>query len=454
MSSCSGPKAGTVIGGGGRNGTVNIVLTTKAFPGSAPSTISVLSFTVAIGSISITSSSSKVSTITPTNPTVDLNKLLSDSTYLGQTTSDSNILTGMEIHINNASVVYCTATAGVPGCNPGSIQTVTLTGTTVVNNAAPTFPITDLNLGMQIGFNLKNALVLNAGGTAVTAIDFTQALTTQVEAIGEGNLTSPQIEWIEDVTGVVTAASPTQVTLSSTTAGAFTGNIVTGTSNLVRAPAVGQVADMDLILNNDGTFTTQVFDQIDTTSNDWIEGVIGYAPTALNQFQIITTNYVPATTGSHLGTNLHLGTPVTVTISPGTSFTVDAKSLTVTTGDNFTSATDTSVMAPGQVVAIRATAFTGPNGTTPATATANAVTLRYTRVTGQPGAGGNNFQFLPIGPYLGIQNLATTFETTGATNYDVPGGGTSATANIVAAIRALYFTSTSGATFYIAKVRQ
>ena len=458
LSSCSGPKGGIVctVNCGGGGGSLLLAVTAATRPDSVPGTISILSFTANISGITITSAAAgNTFTITPSNPNVDLNKLLSDSVFLGQASPESSILSASTITIASAQVVYCASTSGVAGCNAGSIQTVTGGPWSVPDNALPTFPSGSTKMAMRLYFDLQNALVLNPAGTAVTSIDFTQALALEWTALPTAaNLTSGQEDYIEDITGVVTNATSSSVTLQSTTGGTFTANIVTGTSNLVTAPVVGQVADMDVILNNDGTFTLLVFDQIDTTSNDWIEGVISYAPTALNQFQLVTTNFVPATTGSHIGTSLHLGDPVAVTISSGTAFTVDAKNLTVNTGDNFTNQTDTSNVTPGQVVAVRATSFTAVNGATPASATVNAVTLRYTRVSGSPGAGGLTFQFLPTGPYLGIQNLATTYITNQATIYDLSTSGNTVPANTPTAIRALYFGPPNTPIFYIAKVRQ
>jgi len=101
---------------------------------------------------------------------------------------------------------------------------------------------------------------------------------------------------------------------------------------------------------------------------------------------------------------------------------------------------------------VRVSSFTAGSSTTPASVTANALTLRFSRLSGTPGAPGPNFQYLPIGPYFGIQNVATTDETTGVTNYDLSTSGSLVTPNTQAAIRALYLNPSLG--FTIAKVRQ
>jgi len=453
MSSCSGPKGGNVCKvncGGGGGETLNV--TASAVPIGVPGTISILSFTADISEITIKDASNLVMNITPSNPNVDLNKLLSDSVYLGHANPASSILMTSQITISSAQVVYCTSTTGVAGCNAGSIKTVTSTGSqTIIDNALPTFPSNATKMGARLEFNMKNALVLNATGTAVTSIDFTQPLSLQWEGLPLSlNLASGQLDYLEDITGVVTNESSTSVTIQSATGGTFTANIVTGTSNLLVPPAVGQVADMDVILNNDGTLTVQTFDVLNATSIDAVEGVIGYAPTLNNQFQFVVTNFQQATTGSLINTNLHLGDPVTVTLSAGTSFAIDAKGLTLPGGaSSFTGVQPATTLLPGQVVVVSPTAFTGANGATPAAITVNGLALRFSRLSGFPSTAGPNFPFLPIGPYFGGQTVST-FETTGVTNDELIGG--SLTPGSLAAIRGLYFGTSSG--FAVAKVRQ
>ena len=454
-SSCSGPKPGQGVGGGGGGANELLNVTVSARPDSVPGTISILSFTADISEISITDSSGLVMNITPSNPNVDLNKLLSDSAYLGHANPASSILMASTITISSAQVVYCTSTTGVAGCTAGSIKTVTAGSATVNDGALPTFPSNATKMGMRLNFDLQNALVLNGAGTAVTSLDFKQPLVLEWVGLPESeNLTSPQLDYIEDITGVVTSASSTSVTIQSATAGTFTANIVSGTSNLLgEQPAVGQVADIDAILNDDGTYTLLMYDELASSSVDLVEGVIGYVPTAGNQFQFTVTNFQQATAGSFINANLHLGDPVTVNLSlpAGTTFLVDGQTLTGPT-NSFSGASDTSALSPGQVVAVFPTAFTGANGATPASVTVNGLMLRFSRLAGFPSTAGPNFPFLPVGQYFGIQTAAATFETTGVTNSE-PGGAL--TPNTPAAIRALYFGSNVGNVgFAVAKVRQ
>jgi hypothetical protein len=449
-------------GSGGTSGTLPISFLVSSAPSSIPANISVLSFSVNISKITLTSQATgKTFDFTPTNPVLDLNKQLSDSAYLGTGTFPDDAYSGVQLSISSSRLVYCTSTLGVPGCNAGAIQTVT-GGTAVVpfNFSQPTLGPSATGIGVRFGFHMGNVIVLNSGGTAVQSIDFVNTLAALGESLPSAtNLGTGQLDYIEDLTGVVTSVGASTIKLQTAFAGTITADVAP-TSNFAIPPCanndiscvqVGQVADMDAILNADGTFTLVLFDPIDSTSNDWVEGVVGYAPTSASQFQLVVSNFVPATTGSKIGTSLLLGDPVTVNISSGVSFAIDGKNLSVP-ANSFAGAQDTSALFPGQVVAVRASSFTAASGATPASLTADTLTLRFSRLSGNPSTAGPNFQFLPAGPYLGIQNVATTYETTGVTNYDLASPGSSVTANQLVGIRALYLGPNIG--FTIAKVRQ
>lgn len=461
LSSCSGLKNTSSSSGssGSTAGSMAVGFTMSAVPTSVPGGISILSFTVKISEISLTSESTgKVQTFVPTNTVVDLNKQLSDSAFLGKGLFTNDAYNEVHLSIESSTLVYCTATTGVAGCNSGGVQTVT-GGAAVLpyNWSEPTLGPSSAGLGVRFRIFMANVLVLNSTGTAVQSIDFTQALPSLSELLPlAASLTTGQLDYVEDLTGVVTNVGTSSITLQTASAGTITANVGTTSnfavppcsSNAISCATVGQVADIDAILNQDGTFTLLLFDPLDSSSNDWVEGVVDYAPTSASQFQIIVTNFVPATTGSKIGSSLQLGDAATINIANGVSFTIDGKNLTVP-ANSFAGGTDTSVLLPGQVIAVRASSFTAG---APASVTANALVLRFSRLAGFPGSAGPNFQFLPIGPYFGIQNVVSTYETSGVTNYDLGATGSSVTANTQAAIRALYLGPTVG--FSIAKVRQ
>ena len=436
-------------------------------PVSVPGTLSLLSFTANISQITLTSETTgKITNLTPSNPVVDLNKLLSDSAYLGTFDVASDSYNKVQLTILNPEVVYCTSTSGVAGCTAGTIQKVT--GTTAVLSFpyTPALVPTSAGIGVRFRVFMARALVLNGAGTAITGIDFTQANVGFSEQLPLAtNLASGQLDYVEDFTGLVTAVGASSVTLQSATAGTitlvvngtstFSPQLCPGATSVATCASVGQVADVDAILNANGTFTLLLFDVLDPSPDDWIEGVVGYAPTLNSQFQLVVTNFGAATTGSLIGSSLHLGDPVTVNLhlQTGFTFSVDEKNL-VPGVDTFTGGADTSVMYPGQVVAVHPTTFTAASGTTPVAVNVDSVLLRYSRLTGVPGSAGPDFQLLPTDPYLGIPALSSTYETQDVTNYELSTQGSLVTPNLAVGIRALYFGRPSTSSFVIAKVRQ
>lgn len=465
LSSCSGfPKGTGGGGGGGGNGSLPISLTLSTVPASVPASISLLSFTVNISGIAMTSETTgKVVNLTPPNSVVDLNKLLSDSAYLGKFSVATDLFNKIQITLASSAVVYCPSTSGVAGCNAGAIQTVTGGPSVLTFSYTPALNPITTGIGVRFRLFMARALILNTAGTAVQSIDFTQPLVGFSEQLPlAANLAAPQLDYVEDLTGVVTAVGGSSITLQSATAGTFTANVAASTSNFstqfcssntISCAKVDQVASVDTVVNTDGTFTLLLFDPFDSTSRDWVEGVIGFAPTSLTQFQLVVSNFVPAATSSKIGSNLHLGDQVTVNLATSPTFAVDQKNLTVL-ADNFTGRSDTSAFTPGQVVAVHATAFTAASGATPASVTVDSVLLRYSRLSGTAGTPGPNFQIFPFPPFLGIPGGSLTQETTGVTNYDLPTTGTTLTTNQAAGIRALYFGPPNTSNFAVAKVRQ
>ncbi len=467
LTSCSGLKSSvcTVNCGGGGGTTVPVSFTLSAVPVSVPGSVSLLSFNANVTTISLTSESTgNVTNLTPTNLVVDLNKLLSDSAYLGTYDVASDSYNKVQLFFT-PEVVYCPSTSGVAGCTPGTIQKVTGTPTSLTFTYSPALTPTTAGIGVRFRVFMARALVLNGAGTAITGIDFTQANVGFSEQLPlAANLAAGQLDYVEDFTGLVTAVGSSSITLQSATAGTITVNVVSGTSNFstqtctnntISCAAVNQVADVDAILKADGTFTLLLFDLLDPSPDDWIEGVIGYAPTLSSQFQLVVTSFGAATSGSVVGSNLHLGDQVTVNLhlQTGSTFSVDGKDLTSGV-DNFTGGTDTSVMYPGQVVIVHPTAFTAASGTTPASVNVDSVALRFSRLSGLPGSPGPDFTITPYDPYLGIPVNSLTYETSGVTNYDLLTSGSTLDTTAAAGIRALYFGPPATSTFAVAKVRQ
>jgi hypothetical protein len=299
-------------------------------------------------------------------------------------------------------------------------------------------------------------------------------LTANTLPSAANSLVAGQLDFIEDVTGVVTAvnAASQSVTVKTATRGSLTAVANSSTvfspncNTFIRANTIacvlqGDIASLDMVLNSDGTFTLLEYDPLSATSSDWIEGIITAAPSSSTQFQIVANDVVLATTNSLFGTAAPLGAPVNVTLSSPQPFAVDTKGLIVPVSV-FNGGTDTSVFAPGQEVAVQLTAFTAASGATLATANADFVYLRFTRVTGTVStvAPPNTFTMQAFPPFLGLSTPVTVQLSAGSpsTNFDGVSGASTLTAGQTVSIRALYFGPPVGLTstltpFSAAKVR-
>ena len=223
-------------------------------------------------------------------------------------------------------------------------------------------------------------------------------------------------------------------------------------------------ADM-LALNSDGTLTLVEYDPLETTTGDWIEGIITSTPSSTTQFQLVANNLVLSTTSSLIGSALPLGSPVNITIptSPQPQpFAVDTKGFVVPSADPFTNRTDTSALVPGQTVAARVTAFTAASGATLATASTNFLFLRFTRVTGSVAsvAPPNTFTIQSLPTFFGLTTPVTVQLSTGSpsTIFDGVTSSSNLTVGQTVSINALYFGPPVGLTstptpFSAAKVR-
>jgi hypothetical protein len=226
---------------------------------------------------------------------------------------------------------------------------------------------------------------------------------------------------------------------------------------------VNQIASMDAALNADGTFTLLDYDPLGTTATDWIEGVVALVPTSSTQFQIVASDVFQPTSGSLVGTQLAIGSTVTINLGTGATFGVDTRGLIVPAeATTFQGSNDTSVLRPGQTVAVRVSSFTASAGSTPASATVNFVDLRFTRATANVSsvAAPTSISIQSLPPFFGqttteIAELNHAVAPSSApTNYDGISDGTGLTVGNTVSIRALYLGPTSVMPFTCAKVRK
>jgi len=472
MISCSGAiNTRLFVGSGTSNepgGNITLALTLRAIPLTPPPNTNLLSFSVTVVGISMTRSMGQ-STSVPLNSNsyqVDLTKLQSDSAFLGSSAIPPDTYTAMVVSLSNPVVTYCTQTQGITGCAAGSVTTVTGGSAAPIIATAP-FPLTltaGQTTGLALNLDLGNALTVNPQTQAITSVSLGAAnvLVATVLPPVASSLSSGALDFVGDVTGVITSvngATQTVVvqtaTQGSITAIASNSTIVSPnctTFNLGSTFACakqGQVASLDMTLNANGTFSLLEYDPLAINTGDWIEGIVGLPPSSTTQFQMITNDLVIAPSNSLIGQNLSLAAPVSVTLVNPQPFVVDTKNLIVPTTP-FTGSTDTSVLLPGVTVSVHVTKFTPASSTAPAAANVDFVYLRFTRVTGTVAnpAPPNAFTMQSLPSFFGLTVPVTVQLSTDSpsTSFD---GISSASGLVVGqpvSIRALYFGPPAGPT--------
>jgi Domain of unknown function (DUF4382) len=481
LAACSGLPKGGIIPPGGGNGT--LILTLAAKPLAAPPNTSVLSVAVTISGVSLTPSSGNVVNIPLPASTfvVDMTRLQSDSAFLGKLVSNipAGSYTQITLGVINSSVTYCTQLSpGTQGCSSGSVATVTGGVAAPIVSSSP-FPITissSQTTALQIQLDISKALTINSSTQVVSAINLTQANVFGATVLppSASSLGTNQLDFIEDVTGVVTAVSGSSVTVTTSLHGPITATANSSTfyspnctgfgfGNDLSCVKTNQLASMDVTVNKDGTSTLLEYDPLATVASDWIEGVVTAFASSPTRFQIVANDLFLAPSASLIGGSLSLSAPVTVNLATGATFGVDSKGLIVPAeAITFSSASDTSVLQPGQTVAVRVTSFTPASGNTPASATVNFVGLRFTRVAGSvfSVAPPDSFSTQNLPPYFGftaqklVQLNQAAAPTSAPTNYDGVTDATGLTQGQTVSIRALYFGPNSAQPFTAAKVRK
>jgi hypothetical protein len=454
-----------------------------AAPLTPPPNTNLLSFVVDVNTITLTSSTGTNVNIPLNNTTfsVDLTKLQSDSAFLGTSaTVPAGSYTSMSVSLSSPVVTFCTQTAGNTGCASGSVTTISGATAAPKITTAP-FPLTltaNQKTGLAINLNLGNALTVNSS-QVVTAVNLGAAnvLSANNLPLASSSVATGQLDFVEDVTGVVTTVNTTtqSVTVKTATRGSLTAvansstvfspNCTAFNLSLTFASCIvqGQVASLDMVLNSDGTLTLLEYDPLSTTTGDWIEGVVTAIPSSSTQFSVVTNDAVFATSGSIISSSLSFGAAVNVTLvgNPQKPFVVDSKGFVVPT-NAFSGGTDSSVLAPGQTVAAHVTAFTAGSGSTLAKASADSLYLRFTRVTGTVTgvAPPNTFSMQSFPPFFALTTPITVQLSTGSpsTNSDGISSSSSLTAGQTVSITALYFGPPVGNTstptpFSAAKVR-
>jgi hypothetical protein len=477
LASCSGlPKGGCTINCGGGTSTVSVTVIAAAPPASP----SIISFQVTITGITLNSTGGAPVNLTPTKaPVVELMRLQSDSAFYGKFPSiTSGTYNSATIAVASPVITFLNNTnATVSGCLPNHICTVTpaAAGSPTITFTAP-ITLGTTGAGLNVGFNLTNLITVTGGNLNVNFAPTTAALSVVTLPRANSNLGTNQLDLIEDFTGVVSVTG-SAVTVQSATRGTLvastTSNTIYNTSpngTLCTTSGSGcvianQVASIDAVLKNDGTLSILEYEPLAPAAQDIVEGTI-VSVSSLTQFTIVTSDKIQAASNSRIG-SLSVGDPLQVNIPSVNPFLVDTKGLNVGTGFTglFASATTTDPLRPGQTVAVHVTNFTAASGTTIVSATADTVTLRFSRFTTTASAPFTitSFNITGFPAYFnttGTLQAQTFVGTPGSvvgTNYDGIADPTGLIDTRPVALRALYIeNSTNSATpaFFAAKVRK
>lgn len=491
-SSCSGTNStvacfgGTCTTGGGGNATVSVTLVADTLPANP----SILSFKVSIMSIKLTPTSGTAQTFTPTSPIViDLMRLQSDTVFLGTLTTVPSGSYTVQVSLLSPEITFLndtssTITANGVTCLSNVVCTATLTAVGAPTISSFTFNATSSGQqGIELDFNLNNAISLSSGTLSVNFNPsspnpgvFTAFTLPRMNA----NLGASQLELIEDFTGVVsisgssvTLTSPTRGTLIATsTSNSFfdssPDHLICPTPSTISCVVAGQIASVDAFLKSDGTLELKEFEPLNATQQDFVEGTV-FAVNTPTQFAIAVTDKVQAATNSLIG-GLKTGDLLTVNIPAPQPFFVDSKGLAVPAGSIglFQGQTGTSAIHPGQTVAVHVTTFVAAIGNTIAAATADTVTLRWSRlIASLTGATSNTllnvdavpsyFRLTPASVFP-TQVFSGTLGAQGVTNLDgIANGAGSVNTALPVGLRVLYLensTNSAPLPFQAAKIRQ
>jgi hypothetical protein len=199
-----------------------------------------------------------------------------------------------------------------------------------------------------------------------------------------------------------------------------------------------------------------LFDPLTATSVDLIEGIVTSETTSSTQFQLVANDFVKANSNSLIG-GLSLGDTVNVSLANlASGFFVDGKGLPLTSS-NFSGSNSATDIHTGQTVMVRVTAFTPRSGSTPASATSDAVVLRFTRFAATAsGAGSAQFNIGSLPPFFGFttQPLVQLGNGNPITYLDGYTSKGSITSGDHLGIRALYFGTNVAPSFSAAKIRK
>ncbi len=389
------------VGGSPLSGTLPASL---AFTATPPTNVNLLSFQVTItGAVLNPGNVSLVNTPT----TIDLQRLESGNAIVSTTNIPPGTHNSITISFANASLTFRDdSNVVIAGCAPRQICTIAPPSAANVTFSGPPFPIT-VTANTPVGLLVQ--LILGRIISSGFGIDFTAPGSVTVSVVPGGQLTG-QLFQGQSLLGVVISTNATNrqfvlrtaqgdllITTDSSTV--FSNFEEAQLGNTFTSVMANQILAVDLAFLGNGTLlaTRARFEDLNLNENE-AEGVI-VSVDSPTQFKMVVLQEAPVLLG------LSVGNVVTVTISPGATFSVDAGGL-VTSGFSFNSANDLLV---GQQVQVRFRALTtGP----PLAIVADRIQLKESRFTG-------TVFTTPTGTNFTVNNLSSLFTLAGIAQINV-----------------------------------
>ena len=417
VSSCSGLKTPCTTNCGGGTGNASLSLTISDTP---PTGASVVSFSLPIIGITLTPSSGSAVSVFSSNPSADfeLTRLQTDTNLIANSvTVAAGTYTAVNVTVAAPSGVYINNSGSTLGtCVNDGVCSIAGSAATITYKFPSSLTLTaNANQWLNLDFNYNNAVVTSSGALA---IDVTQSGVMTATSTVPAGLASGAFANLDDFTGEVTAISSSSITVESSVRGTLTEAINSSTQvfdpqSQCTSGAVlsciqkGSIVSMQGVLTTAGAPTATSLDIIDisTAPSDEVEGII--YPSSCNggsNYGMILSDSAIFTSGSPLA-SASFGSGVCLTLGSTVTFAVDSGILTGQPGVpggsggvvGFASSSD---LLGGQMVRAKVSgAATGTNGIN---ATANALILRFSRLTGTISTTtSNSFSIAGLPSYLG-----------------------------------------------------
>jgi hypothetical protein len=426
LASCSGlPKTSSGGGGGGGGGTATKKLTVTLIGGpiADQTSFTVLAFSAQISSLVLTevSGTTVPLTLSPSPFPVDFNRLTTDTVVGSTGTIVANTqFINMVMAVQNMNITIANGPTAIGTCAPNAVCQFS-PAPSVATVLATVFPSgltpgADGNVNIYLSVGEQNIATGTSTGLSVSFAATGRTTVGSFPLPRKSSLASPAVDLVQDFTGVVTAVSPTSVTVVSGNGEGLAATLTSSTtldvpqSTLCPAKTVAAcvtknaVVSVDASVASGGALTAQEIDLLDATAVDSVEGTI-YSPVAGTFSLVLTDKQVVS--GNATLTAANIGDVFALTIAPAATFVVDTKNLTtaspVVPTNLFQSSAD---ILSGQTVRLHVTSATGSKSTSDQALSANQVQLRFSRVSAVVTSNATTI--------LGIAALNQIFQVTGS----------------------------------------